>query len=181
MLRSSITIIIVFVYIAQSNGFVRHCNNNRILAHIAKAANAVVDPLAPDKLPVSLPAPEPKLQRTDNVVERMALFLLSSILAFSIKTTDRDLLIRNIGFSYNNFVRITKLLVVKSRNIRDVSEAIVKILTSILPKFIIKFFQTNYSKNSRYICEASSLWFTFGFIEWLVGPAERFLTDASSH
>jgi len=179
MMNWGIFIVIIVMYTEQCNGYLCNGMYNRMMSHVIKGLNAAVDPVT--ALPVSLPAPEPKLQRTDNIIERMALFALSSILALAINTTDRKLLVRNIGFSYTNFVRITKLLIAKSRNISDVTDAIIKILTVILPKFVTDFFRTNYAKNSRYICEASSLWFTFGFIEWLVGPAERSIIDIISY
>lgn len=55
-----------------------------------------------------------------------------------------------------------------------VSVSILELLNRVLPSFVREFFRNNYAKNSKYICTASSQWFSFGFIEWLVGPAERF-------
>ena len=57
--------------------------------------------------------------------------------------------------------------------VTSIRASIVGLLKSLMPAKVRSFFQTKFIETPRYICESSSEWMKFGFLDWLVGPMER--------
>ena len=112
-------------------------------------------------------------RRNDNALERCGIYILCVLLCTICSDTTCW---SDIGFDYTrNFVPVAKrLLKQRGKSMQMVSVSILELLNRVLPKAMREFFRSKYQENSQYICSASSQWFSFGFIEWLVGPAERF-------
>lgn len=116
--------------------------------------------------------------RKDNLFERFALFLLS--FALSKISPDINSASKKVGFNYSNFVGVTKTLLNKNRNAIDISTDVLNLLKFLLPIQLRSAFKKKALNDPKYISEASSLWMSYGFISWLVGPTERFLLVPSS-
>ena len=115
-------------------------------------------------------------ERSDNLIEKTAIFSLSVLLAtICPKPCDA---FHKVGFSYQNFVQITKLLL-RGRSPNAIRDSITALLTKILPTFVRDFFRDQYAKNPRVLCEMSVQWFGFGFLTWLIGPVEPQLTEVT--
>jgi Beta-carotene isomerase D27-like, C-terminal len=111
-----------------------------------------------------------KLQpRNDTIIEKAAIFSLSFLL--STITPNPQVAITKLGTSYSNFVDVSKLML-QAKTPDVIKDRIVDLLLKVLPKIIRDGFASKYIESPRWVCESSVTWFGFGFLEWLVGPAE---------
>ena len=126
-------------------------------------------------LPTKLSSAYPP--RNDSIVELMAIFSITSLLATICPQPIEAL--KRVGPSYDNFVQVSKLLL-RGRSPNGIRDSITGLLTKVLPKFVRNFFRDQYAKSPKLICELSVQWFGFGFLTWLIGPVEPALTEIVS-
>eukprot|EP00640_Fibrocapsa_japonica_P004389 CAMPEP_0113939022 /NCGR_PEP_ID=MMETSP1339-20121228/5420_1 /TAXON_ID=94617 /ORGANISM="Fibrocapsa japonica" /LENGTH=226 /DNA_ID=CAMNT_0000942405 /DNA_START=137 /DNA_END=817 /DNA_ORIENTATION=+ /assembly_acc=CAM_ASM_000762 len=115
-------------------------------------------------------APTP-LPKDDNAYEKVALFSLSFALAVLCDKPFQAL--KEVGGQYSDFVRVTRLFL-SNRSPNDVKMKLVGLLSVVIPPPVKKFFREKYAEDPKFITDNSVLWFTFGFLTWLVGPTESF-------
>lgn len=157
-----------FRKVGLSTSTYRHWNT--ISRHSAKFSTRAPSPQTRPQLPTQ------KQPREDNVFERLALGLACVLL--SLISPNRIQLLRQAGPSYKSFVKVTKMMLseamIGSWSPRDMSTSIQSLLRTVLPLPLRNAFKDTFKKDPKYLCEASSLWMSFGFIEFLVGKVERF-------
>ena len=79
--------------------------------------------------------------------------------------------------TFEDFVAITKKFLGLPPN--EIKSRILNFLTNLIPLPIRALFRVGYQANRRMICEQSSLFMTFGLLDWLVGPSERFQVNVT--
>ena len=114
-------------------------------------------------------------ERPDNLIERTAIFSITTLLATICPNPGQAL--KKVGFSYANFVEVSKLLLRHDPN--TIRDSITGLLAKIIPAFVSNFFREQYAKSPKIICEMSVQWFGFGFLTWLIGPVEPQLTEVT--
>eukprot|EP01039_Chlorochromonas_danica_P001704 gene1704-1862_t len=112
--------------------------------------------------------------RKDNFIERFVIRKLSSaVLTLLPERGQRKWKLRQRG-SFDDFVAITKEVLHSSSTINtDVSDRVVTMLRTMLPKPIVAFFRFLVNVNKKLMCELSSVFIRMGFLTWLIGPTKR--------
>ena len=134
--------------------------------HIVVKTEATVESLSPCPKPSYYP-------RNDQWWEKLMILGITFLLS---KLSKNEVLVKKnvfIGLGFSNFVAISKDLL-RNSTAESIKNSIVALLRNLMPDVVRHWFQSAYSRNPRYICESSSLFMSFGLLEWLVGPVERF-------
>mmetsp|Transcript_28460 Transcript_28460/g.28790 ORF Transcript_28460/g.28790 Transcript_28460/m.28790 type:complete len:304 (+) Transcript_28460:165-1076(+) len=114
-----------------------------------------------------------KVERKTNLFEKGAIFLLSFLLAFVAPNRKECMENVRLGMDFDGFVKVTKKML-QGTDAITLRTIIVNLLKKLMPEKVRLFFQETYQTNPQYLCESSSQWMTFGFLDWLIGPTHRF-------
>ena len=83
-----------------------------------------------------------------------------------------------MSFNFDGFCKVTKVLL-RSAGARPetIKIKIVALLKLLMPMKVINFFKETFASDPKLLCEQSSEWIGFGFLDWLVGDTERITVD----
>ena len=131
------------------------------------------------EIPLELPQSSMPSPRKDNLLERGLMFLLSFLLVRLIDDkVFREEAMGELRFNFDGFCKVTKVLL-RSAGARPET---IKIKDSSLTQVTHasegdKLFKETFASDPKLLCEQSSEWIGFGFLDWLVGDTERITVD----